>query len=1102
MDKRNFFLIFWVLLPFLTLGQVYRVEDQQILSYNLQRYNNRPLYINNSNAFILTGDVPLIRFIQGEFIYGHFMLGLKRQGVIRWIQDFSGRNVRYNNGTMEWFLNDYRLDSVYLTLKVLPMDSTTGLAARLTAGSFKPGDTLIWAYGSAEHRKWENLSWKMDVMGYPKLIEWGFDPQKQNSNQIIFTDFGFQLSLFHPDSLPQGAVNPLIVGDCSYRGNIRLSNASLWDQGTDFLNSDPNQNPLVVGMVPLDQQSEIFWCFERINTYIEPENQVPCTRERFLAGEKRIEAFNQRIRIVTPDPFLDALAKAAVHAHDGAWYPPVFVHGPMQWNYPYPGWRALFGAIMLGWHDRVSQEAKHYLGYQVKQSHQTEPKNDPVTLYTAQHPESRYYGVGRIDKDQGFYNMQTQFFDQLIQAWRWTADPELEHLLREGLELHLRWARECFDPDNDGVYESYINVWPTDSQWYNGGGTAEETAYAYVGHRAARDMARRAHDTESADRHQQMMDKIRNGFFKWLWVQERGHSGSYREQGGHHRLHTDPWLYSIFLPVDAQLVSPEQAIESIYYSEWALQNDPQPFGGRQVWTSNWVPGIWSVRELSPGDNYHLALAYFQAGLPDDGWALLKGTFMESGFNGLVPGNLGMPSGGVDFSDCKDMFMRTLVQGLFGYNPDYPNGQVLIKPQLPTDWDSARIALPDFSLDIKRTSNFTRVSLELARKSGIQIEIPITSSNLLWVKNNGAVIPYQLQPGPGYNLVTVNLPEDSAAHIEIGHSDICYSLKPQYITVNAGDSLAINFEGGLLSELYDPQNVFQNFNLYGNHCQGVVGKKHGFHTLILKGHIGRMPVWKVYRVKINDEFLEKQQLDRVFSRVPDKAKWQPVDMSQIFNADVRKVYQQSYLSPRPNTVSVRLGSDGYSPWTFYHWHSKPPKIEFDYLSGLQKGDRILTKQGVPFRFCQEPYNIAFTSLWDNYPDSIDVVVNKEGQAVWFLVAGSTNVMQNQIANAVIHLHYADGIQDSLELIPPVNFWNLSSISTHNGAPLQDQRTYYDSEIDKFCLPDKLPEIVALGSECNAMLLNLKLRPGVALERIRLECLSQEVVIGIMGITIMK
>ena len=80
------------------------------------------------------------------------------------------------------------------------------------------------------------------------------------------------------------------------------------------------------------------------------------------------------------------------------------------------------------------------------------------------------------------------------------------------------------------------------------------------------------------------------------------------------RLHESGWLYAIFCPIDAGLLDTEQSAQALQYSEWALERDKMPWGGEQCWPSNWVPSIWSVREMWAGDDYHLALAYFQTGL--------------------------------------------------------------------------------------------------------------------------------------------------------------------------------------------------------------------------------------------------------------------------------------------------------------------------------------------------------------------------------------------------------------------------------------------------------------------------------------------------------
>lgn len=46
------------------------------------------------------------------------------------------------------------------------------------------------------------------------------------------------------------------------------------------------------------------------------------------------------------------------------------------------------------------------------------------------------------------------------------------------------------------------------------------------------------------------------------------------------------------------------------------------------------------------------------------------------------------------------------------------------------------------------------------------------------------------------------------------------------------------------------------------------------------------------------------------------------------------------------------------------------------------------------------------------------------------------------------------------------------------------------------------MVQLGNECRAMVLNRVMRPGVVLESVELQTLSQEVVVGLMGLTIMN
>ena len=171
-------------------------------------------------------------------------------------------------------------------------------------------------------------------------------------------------------------------------------------------------------------------------------------------------------------------------------------------------------------------------------------------------------------------------------------------------------------------------------------------------HAALRDLATRAGNATDAAAHAAVVARITSAFPS-LWVANEGHPAAFREEGGHQRLRPDAWLYSVFLPIEAGLLDPVQAAQALFYTEWGLERDaslPCDEGaecGQVVWTSNWVPSMWSVRQLWSGDNYALAQAYFATGLPDDGFNVLIGNLWRDMVLSGVPGQAGGFNGGTD-----------------------------------------------------------------------------------------------------------------------------------------------------------------------------------------------------------------------------------------------------------------------------------------------------------------------------------------------------------------------------------------------------------------------------------------------------------------------
>ena len=1079
----------------------YSAEGREIVGRNRTCFNNRPLYCDpTADGVVLAGDRPFVRLLNRPHVLGGFSAAIVRDGGGRWFHEYSEVESRYRCGHMTWRISDAALPGVSVTLEAVPLAGVAGFALRLAAAGLVAGDKLVWAFGGARSDGDVRLQWDPVTHGNPKTYKLG-DPRKPEmnlgpdlercaGNRVIAQGQVFRL-LATADA-PRGA-----VGKADREGRLHVGDASCWSSPGRLPESDAQKLPMVCGVIDLrDSQDTIHWAIQAAPADAAFGTlQVNAPEQAFEDGIAYLKTV-ERVQISTPDARLDAAVSAVCHAIDSSCSrnPYIFRHGCMAFFIPFLGWRVISGATAMGWHERVRGDAAYYFALQVKDDPiRTLAQPDPRHRLCVQGPDSRFYGRGRIPRDTNMYNTQSQFFDQIIRDWRATADAELEKMLRPALELHLEWAKDCFDPDDDGLYESYINTLPTDSVWYNGGGSVEESAYAYYGHRAAMDMARRAGNPVAAARHQQQAEKIRRALTEKLWLNDRGHFGLYLEQGGHGRVHSDAWVYSEFLPIDAGLATQEQAAQALYYTEWGLERIRLPFGGAVCQPSNWVPWKWSVRDMFGGDLCAHALASFQTGLFDEGWELLLGATLESAYASSVPGGFSHVGAGTDFADNTHMFARTVVEGLFGYGPDYPNGRVQMRPAFPSAWPKASVRTPDFTFQFRQEGDIDRYLLTLAHEAEVDFRLPVRAQQVWRITLNSQAIQWQAEPGFGCMMIRFSTGKLTAAEVVIEMTGRVPHAAPVAAVGNVGEAVRLEAPRGQVAHWQDIHNAIESPQKDGAALRGSLANKPGHHLIMAEVSVGDLPQFQVYKLHITDPEGDERRAAQTPRVAPQTARWDCLDLAPHYNGDIKAIFQQQYLSPRPPTCSVRLGVDGYSAWTFPYWKEPVPAIDLNHLDQLDDGhSRILTPQNVPFRRFDADRNIAFTSQWDNWPRSVTVPAKQSAEVAWLLICGSTFPMQTRIANAVIHFLYADGQEEKLELIPPMNFWTLCPWGGED----------YNYELDAFCLPKELPPTVQLGTNCRAMVLSWKLQPGVDLKEVTLETLSQDVVIGLMGVSLMN
>ena len=245
--------------------------------------------------------------------------------------------------------------------------------------------------------------------------------------------------------------------------------------------------------------------------------------------------------------------------------------------------------------------------------------------------------------------------------------------------------------------------------------------------------------------------------------------------------------------------------------------------------------------------------------------------------------------------------------------------------------------------------------------------------------------------------------------------------------------------------------------------------------------------------------------------------EPVSLSGVLNGSVDSIFMQRYLSPRSPYTTLCVPTQGIGDWC-----STKRTATVD-ASGIRSHGVSLPDMGGAVMFSIPPtgHDIAFTSLWDNYPDSISVRVKGRATHAYLLMAGTTNPMQYDIPNGRLTAHYTDGSTDTLLLTPPYNWCPIEQDYLDDAAafPMPQPRPYrvgLSSGIVSRHLSAALGMREALtagdipGQKTavreikggGGIIIDMPLNPRKRLRSITLTTLSNEVVMGIMGITLQR
>lgn len=1056
----------------------YHPEGEDFVIRNGAEYFNRSLYGGNDAFRVDGGDRPEFSlYLPGRG--GNLRLGVRTAAGTIWLHTAASVEMRYRPGELLYEIADPLLGPAgRIRLASVAYAATEGLGVEISGEHLPAGAELVFAFGPGNGQKGQRGG-DIGSERVPISQFFQFSPDFARDTRYALDARGFVAA-------GRQATLGATVGS---QAQLRLADARLWNDPAALLASTPGDAPaVVVGTVPLAGQpidlALQVTALAPAKAGVLPASPPLLERfapadlaRRFAEARDHFARLRARVRVDTPDPWLNAAMGALNVAADAVWdgEQHAIMHGAIAWRMKLLGWRGPYALDALGWHERARENFGVWTRLQDESPiPSAPPPADPKANLARNEPGLHSNGA----MSRSHYDMNLVFVDALLRHLLWTGDLDYARAVWPVLERHLAWERRLFrrefGPDHLPLYDAYAAIWASDDLYYDGGGVTHASAYN-AWHNAMAARIARLIGKDPAP-YQREADAIGRAMRQQLWMPARGAFAEYRDLLGRQMLHPSYGLWTFYHTIDSQVPTAFEAARMAADLDHHLRAIPvlgpgvpadRPY--HVLSETDWMPYSWSINNVVFDENLHTSLAYWQAGRPDSAYDIAKGAMLASLYMGISPGNIGTLNyldvyrreSQRDFADGIGVMSRAIVEGLFGIQPDALAGVLTLRPGFPAAWDHASFAHPDLNLSYRRDAgrDSWTVAQAGARFRRLVLELPVRGSKVASVLVDGRPAAWQADlEAVGAPRLRIALPFARQARIEVAWQ----GAAPDAATSTAGatrDGFRQLRQG--------------DFSWWQAQAEPAAADADAC-TLQGPGWTGGTPIEAA-----------------------------PVELAPWFNDRVSAIFKAGkYQTPRAPHVTLALPAQGIGAWAG-HLNALPviDDAGLRALHGtltLPNGLRFATPEG-------SAPNVLFTSQWDNYPREATIPLHGQARRAFLLMAGSTNFMQSRIDNGEIVVAYADGTQARTALRNPDNWWPI-------------EQDYFVDDY-QFPLCGRLPVRVDLktarvrvldpasfkgtGREIPggaATVLELPLDPARQLRSLTLRTLANDVVIGVMGLSL--
>lgn len=1054
-------------------------EGGFVIENGAERFN-RPLYGGNTAFRVDGGDRPeFVLYLPGRG--GNLRLAIGRQGQAPWwLHEARSIVTRYLPGELRYEIRDPRLGDATLRITVLAYRDAEGMVLQAEATHLDSGTRLLWAFGGVNGQRGKRDG-DIGTEALPISQWFALEPEFAEGNRITPDATGFTL-----------AAKPATIGGTVSNGTIgAVAQAGDWDRAGRLFSAAaaPGTRPVATGTLNLGKGPA--WLslqvlgrdaarprdladYREVSKRPQPAAADPAPPPRlapaqlsrhFAETRAAFAALRGQVRIDTPDPYLNAAMAALNVAADAVWDGPQqsIMHGAIAWRTRLLGWRGPYALDALGWHDRARANIRGWLPNQnVEPIPATIPGPDEDSNLARS--ENALHSNG--DLSRSHYDMNSVFIDALLRHLAWTGDMALAREAWPVIERHLAWQRRLFrrpiGPEGLPLYEAYAQIWASDDMGYGGGGVAYASAYNLFANREAARLAKLLGTDGSA--YAAEAELIGRAMRAHLWLPDRGHFAEYRDTLGERQVHPSAGLWSFYHVMDSRV---PDAPEAWQMAAAVLREMPRlPVTGVGVpadrlhamfSSTNWMPYSWSVNNVVMGENAHTALGLWQAGWSESAYTLARSAILASMFMGITPGNVGTLNyldvyrreSQRDFADGAGVLSRALVEGLFGLRPDALARTLRIEPGLPRDWNHAAIEHPGARFAYRRSGDVERYTVgdPQQRFDRILLRLPVRRETLVSATVGGKAVAWKADPEAiGRPALLIALPASAQTELVLRWA--------------GAEITGVERDGAL-----------------------VPARAGAFAYSLPSGP----------PITIAEAPLPSQR--------PPSGTQDPVDMRGAFNDRLTAIFAKGkYRAPRSPGASLGLPAQGIGAWA---GHVNASATIDD--TGLRaRGGDFALPDGGSFRLpgAGDGPNAAFVSQWSNYPRTVTVKLAGKAKYLRLLMAGTTNPMQSRIDNGEVIVTYQDGGTARLPLRNPTSWWPIEQdylIDDYQFQAPGERPLRVDLKTGRVRTPAGDGKTVDGGA---ATVLGLPLDPARPLKSVTIRAIAQDVVIGTLGMTLVR